>query len=275
MRVTDARDHGRGRDGARRPGATRTSSSSSTRPAARRSASPGRTARLIRARKMLAAVARRTARSTSARSARSSRSTRRSSSALEDGGFIPVMAPIGIGADGETYNINADLVAGKLAEVLRGREAGGADQHARRARQGRQAAHRPDADARSTSCSPKGTISGGMLPKIGSALDAARNGVKSRAHHRRPRAARAAARSADRPGRRHADPQQVVRIARLAPSRRVWIFDLDNTLHDATGAHLPGDARPDQRVPAARLRRRRGGRQRACARSSGCATAPR
>src|SRR5438309_1667926 len=39
--------------------------------------------------------------------------------ALEAGGFIPVVAPIGTGSDGMTYNINADLVAGKLAEVLR------------------------------------------------------------------------------------------------------------------------------------------------------------
>jgi acetylglutamate kinase len=38
--------------------------------------------------------------------------------ALEKGGFIPVVAPIGTGADGSTYNINADLVAGKLAEIL-------------------------------------------------------------------------------------------------------------------------------------------------------------
>ena len=38
--------------------------------------------------------------------------------ALEAGGFIPVVAPIGTGADGTTYNINADLVAGKLAEIL-------------------------------------------------------------------------------------------------------------------------------------------------------------
>src|ERR1044071_7791501 len=37
---------------------------------------------------------------------------------LEQGGFIPVVAPIATGADGTTYNINADLVAGKLAEVL-------------------------------------------------------------------------------------------------------------------------------------------------------------
>src|SRR5437868_4446343 len=39
--------------------------------------------------------------------------------ALEAGGFIPVVAPIGVGHEGESYNINADLVAGKLAEVLR------------------------------------------------------------------------------------------------------------------------------------------------------------
>src|SRR5258705_6254768 len=38
---------------------------------------------------------------------------------LEQGGFIPVVAPIGTGADGTTYNINADLVAGKLAEILK------------------------------------------------------------------------------------------------------------------------------------------------------------
>src|SRR3954471_13408695 len=38
--------------------------------------------------------------------------------ALEAGGFIPVVAPIGTGADGTTYNINSDLVAGKLAEIL-------------------------------------------------------------------------------------------------------------------------------------------------------------
>ena len=37
---------------------------------------------------------------------------------LEQGGFIPVVAPIGTGKDGTTYNINADLVAGKLAEIL-------------------------------------------------------------------------------------------------------------------------------------------------------------
>src|SRR5450759_4161238 len=39
--------------------------------------------------------------------------------ALEQGGFIPVVAPIGVGANGESFNINADLVAGKLAEILK------------------------------------------------------------------------------------------------------------------------------------------------------------
>jgi acetylglutamate kinase len=78
-----------------------------------------------------------------------------------------------------TYNINADLVAGKLAEILRAEKAG------------RCSPTRPACSTRTASCltglTPrkiddlvaKGVISGGMLPKIGSALDAARNGVKS------------------------------------------------------------------------------------------------
>jgi len=40
-------------------------------------------------------------------------------SVLEAGGFIPVVAPIGVGSNGESFNINADLVAGKLAEILK------------------------------------------------------------------------------------------------------------------------------------------------------------
>ena len=98
--------------------------------------------------------------------------------ALEAGGFIPVVAPIGTGADGTTYNINADLVAGKLAEILRAEKLvvmtntpGVLDKEGKLL----------------TGLTPrkidalveKGVISGGMLPKIGSALDAARNGVKS------------------------------------------------------------------------------------------------
>jgi acetylglutamate kinase len=99
-------------------------------------------------------------------------------STLEDGGFIPVVAPIGVGKGGESYNINADLVAGKLAEVLRAEKLvlltntpGVLDNEGKLL----------------TGLTPKridelvanGTLSGGMLPKIGSALDAARGGVKS------------------------------------------------------------------------------------------------
>ncbi len=97
---------------------------------------------------------------------------------LDSGDFIPVVAPIGVGKDGETYNINADVVAGKLAEVLKAEKLvlltntpGVLDQDGKLL----------------TGLTPKqiddmvadGTLSGGMLPKIGSALDAARNGVKS------------------------------------------------------------------------------------------------
>lgn len=96
---------------------------------------------------------------------------------LDKGAFIPVIAPIGVGKDGETYNINADVVAGKIAEVLKAEKLvmltntpGVLDQKGELI----------------TGITPKqidemvedGTLSGGMLPKIGSALDAARNGVK-------------------------------------------------------------------------------------------------
>jgi len=97
---------------------------------------------------------------------------------LDQGDFIPVIAPIGVGPKGETYNINADVVAGKIAEVLRAEKLvlltntpGVLDK----------------AGNLLTGVTPKeidamvadGTLSGGMLPKIGSAIDAARSGVKS------------------------------------------------------------------------------------------------
>jgi acetylglutamate kinase len=97
---------------------------------------------------------------------------------LDSGDYIPVIAPIGVAPDGETLNINADLVAGKLAEVLRAEKLvlltntpGVLDKDGNLL----------------TGLTPKqidalvadGTLSGGMLPKIGSALDAARGGVKS------------------------------------------------------------------------------------------------
>lgn len=98
--------------------------------------------------------------------------------ALQDDQFIPVISPIGYGKDGLAYNINADVVAGKMAEVL------GAEKLL-------MMTNTPgvlDKDGqllRSLSAKTiddlfaDGTISGGMLPKISSALDAARHGVKS------------------------------------------------------------------------------------------------
>jgi acetylglutamate kinase len=97
---------------------------------------------------------------------------------LDSGDFIPVIAPIGVGSGGETYNINADLVAGKLAEVLKAEKLvlltntpGVLDKNGKLL----------------TGLTPRqiddlvadGTLSGGMLPKISSALDAARSGVHS------------------------------------------------------------------------------------------------
>jgi acetylglutamate kinase len=98
--------------------------------------------------------------------------------ALEESGFIPVVAPIATGADGTTYNINADLVAGKLAEILRAEKLivltntpGVLD------KQGKLLSGLTP--KRIDDLVAKGVISGGMLPKIASVLDAARSGVKA------------------------------------------------------------------------------------------------
>ena len=92
--------------------------------------------------------------------------------------FIPVIAPIGADAAGCTYNINADLVAGKLAEVLRAEKlmlltnvAGLLD------KQGTVLTGLTTAQV--DALIADGTISGGMLPKIGCALDAVKSGVAS------------------------------------------------------------------------------------------------
>lgn len=97
---------------------------------------------------------------------------------LVGGDFIPVIAPIGIGDDGHSYNINADLVAGKVAEVLKAEKlilltniTGLLDKN----------------DKLLTGLSAQrvdeliedGTIYGGMLPKIGCALSAVKNGVQT------------------------------------------------------------------------------------------------
>jgi acetylglutamate kinase len=97
---------------------------------------------------------------------------------LDSGDFIPVIAPIGVAPDGETLNINADVVAGKLAEVLNAEKLvlltntpGVLD------KDGNLLSGLTPKDI--DSLVADGTLSGGMLPKISSALDAARSGVRS------------------------------------------------------------------------------------------------
>ncbi|MFV9474766.1 acetylglutamate kinase [Advenella sp. RU8] len=99
--------------------------------------------------------------------------------ALQDDQFIPVISPIGYDPEnGDVYNINADVVAGKMAEVLLAEKLlmmtntpGVLDKSGNLLR--RLSAKVID------ELFADGTISGGMLPKISSALDAARNGVNS------------------------------------------------------------------------------------------------
>jgi len=97
---------------------------------------------------------------------------------LIHGDFIPVIAPIGVGKDNMSYNINADLVAGKLAQVLKAEKlilltntTGVLD---------KQGNVLTGLDANKVNeLIADGTISGGMLPKIGCALDAVNSGVNS------------------------------------------------------------------------------------------------
>ena len=99
---------------------------------------------------------------------------------LRNSDFIPVIAPIGVDSKGNSYNINADLVAGKVAEVLKAEKlmlltntAGLLDKKGNLLT-GLSTAQVDDLIA-------DGTIYGGMLPKIACALDAVKGGVK-RAH---------------------------------------------------------------------------------------------
>ena len=99
-------------------------------------------------------------------------------SGLAEKGYIPVIAPIGVGRNGEAFNINADLVAGRLAKELA----------AERLIMMTNTPGILDKEGKLlTDLTPKlvdeliadGTLSGGMLPKIASALDAATSGVKA------------------------------------------------------------------------------------------------
>ncbi|MFP8967949.1 acetylglutamate kinase [Pokkaliibacter sp. CJK22405] len=99
---------------------------------------------------------------------------------LVESDIIPVIAPIGVDSEGQSYNINADLVAGKVAEALDAEKlllltniAGLLD------KQGKVLTGLTLADV--DALIADGTITGGMLPKIDCALEAVRNGVK-RAH---------------------------------------------------------------------------------------------
>ncbi len=97
---------------------------------------------------------------------------------LDRGDFIPVIAPIGVGDDGQTYNINADVVASKLANTLQAEKlilltntSGVLD------KQGNLLRKLSAKDARALIAD--GTISGGMLPKVNYALDAVASGVRA------------------------------------------------------------------------------------------------
>ena len=98
--------------------------------------------------------------------------------ALQEDAFIPVITPIGFGDDNQSFNINADVVAGKLATVLAAEKLllltntpGVLDKAGNLL---------TDLSAREIDgMFADGTLSGGMLPKIASALDAARSGVAS------------------------------------------------------------------------------------------------
>lgn len=98
--------------------------------------------------------------------------------ALHDKRFIPVISPIGCGENNESYNINADVVAGKVAEVLQAEKLvvltnmpGVLDAHGNLLSE--LTINKIDEMV------ADGTLSGGMLPKISSALDAAVKGVRS------------------------------------------------------------------------------------------------
>ncbi len=97
---------------------------------------------------------------------------------LIKGNFIPVIAPIGVGEDGQSYNINADLVAGKLAEVMRAEKLIVLTNVAGLLNKQGEVLTGLSVDEL-TELIQDGTISGGMLPKIRAALEAVKGGVTS------------------------------------------------------------------------------------------------
>jgi acetylglutamate kinase len=98
--------------------------------------------------------------------------------ALQDDAFIPVISPIGFGESNESYNINADVVAGEIAKALNAEKLLMLTNISGVLGKNKELL---------TELSPKqidaliadGTISGGMIPKIAGALDAAKSGVNA------------------------------------------------------------------------------------------------
>jgi acetylglutamate kinase len=95
---------------------------------------------------------------------------------LEDSGFIPVIAPVGVGLGGETYNINADLVAGRIAGALKAEklilltDVEGVKDKDGRLISTIDTQRVPD-------LINDGTIFGGMIPKLNCCIDAISEGV--------------------------------------------------------------------------------------------------
>src|SRR6266540_4310155 len=96
---------------------------------------------------------------------------------LEEGGFIPVIAPVGVGAEGETYNINADLVAGDVAAALFAEKLIHlTDVHGIKGEDGRHISTLTKREAERLIKS--NVIEGGMLPKVESAIRALSGGAQ-------------------------------------------------------------------------------------------------
>jgi acetylglutamate kinase len=99
---------------------------------------------------------------------------------LEEHGFIPVIAPVGVGGGGETYNINADLVAGEIAAALAAEKLIHlTDVQGIQGKDGKLVSTLARKDAERLM--KAGVIEGGMLPKVESALRALEGGT-AKAH---------------------------------------------------------------------------------------------
>jgi acetylglutamate kinase len=96
--------------------------------------------------------------------------------AMEEKGFIPVIAPVGVGEGGESYNINADLVAGKIASALKAEKLILLTDVPGILEEGDQLIRTLDV-GKARKLLDKGVIVGGMIPKVHCCLDALREGV--------------------------------------------------------------------------------------------------